>query len=86
MPAPGRTQESTLVLERPTDEILAVDEALTRLAGADPLAADLGKTPYFMGMSLPEAARHWDFTADGGPALGLCSQPPAPGVGHDQAR
>ncbi len=49
-------KESTLVLERPTDEILAVDEALTRLAGADPLAADLVKLRYFVGMSLPEAA------------------------------
>jgi RNA polymerase sigma factor (TIGR02999 family) len=48
--------ESSLVLERPTDEILAVDEALTRLAGADPLAADLVKLRYFVGMSLPEAA------------------------------
>jgi RNA polymerase sigma factor (TIGR02999 family) len=48
--------ESTLVLERPTDEILAVDEALTKLAGADPLAADLVKLRYFVGLSLPEAA------------------------------
>jgi RNA polymerase sigma factor (TIGR02999 family) len=49
--------ESSLVLERPTDEILAVDEALTKLAGADPLAADLVKLRYFVGMSLPEAAK-----------------------------
>jgi RNA polymerase sigma factor (TIGR02999 family) len=48
--------ESTLVLERPTDEILAVDEALTKLAGADPLAADLVKLRYVVGRSLPEAA------------------------------
>jgi RNA polymerase sigma factor (TIGR02999 family) len=48
--------ESTLVLERPADEILAVDEALTKLAGVDPLAADLVKLRYFVGMSLPEAA------------------------------
>jgi RNA polymerase sigma factor (TIGR02999 family) len=49
-------EESTLVLERPTDEILAVDEALTKLAGMDPLAANLVKLRYFVGMSLPEAA------------------------------
>jgi RNA polymerase sigma factor (TIGR02999 family) len=49
-------KETTLVLERPTDEILAVDEALTKLAGADPLAAELVKLRYFVGMSLPEAA------------------------------
>jgi RNA polymerase sigma factor (TIGR02999 family) len=48
--------ESTIVLERPTDEILAVDEALIKLAGADPVAADLVKLRYFVGMSLPEAA------------------------------
>ena len=49
-------KETTLVLERPTDEILAVDEALTKLAGADPTAAELVKLRYFVGMSLPEAA------------------------------
>ena len=50
-------QETTLVLERPTDEILAVDEALSNLAGADPLAAELVKLRYFVGLSLPDAAK-----------------------------
>jgi RNA polymerase sigma factor (TIGR02999 family) len=50
-------QETTLVLQRPADEILAVDEALTKLAGADPLAAELVKLRYFVGMSLPDAAQ-----------------------------
>jgi RNA polymerase sigma factor (TIGR02999 family) len=52
----GELKETTPVLERPTDEILAVDEALTGLAGADPLAAELVKLRYLVDMSLPEAA------------------------------
>jgi RNA polymerase sigma factor (TIGR02999 family) len=49
-------QESQLVLDRPTDEMLAVDEVLGQLAQEDPLAADFVKLRYFMGMTLPEAA------------------------------
>jgi len=49
--------DSQLILERPADEILAVDEALDKLAKEDPLAAELVKLRYFMGMALPEAAQ-----------------------------
>ena len=49
-------RESQLILERPSDEMLAVDEALSQLAQKDPLAADLVKLRYFVGMTLPEAA------------------------------
>jgi len=48
--------ESHLVLERPSDEMLAVDEALERLTQEDALAADVVKLRYFVGMTLPEAA------------------------------
>jgi RNA polymerase sigma factor (TIGR02999 family) len=41
---------------RPLDELLAVDEALDRLAAADPAAAELVKLRYFAGLSIPEAA------------------------------
>ena len=41
--------------ERP-DELLAVDEALVRLVGADSQAAELVKLRYFVGLSLPDAA------------------------------
>jgi RNA polymerase sigma factor (TIGR02999 family) len=41
---------------RPPDELLAVDEALDRLAAADPAAAELVKLRYFAGLSIPEAA------------------------------
>ena len=48
--------ESHLVLERPSDEMLAVNDALEKLVQEDPLAADLVKLRYFVGMTLPEAA------------------------------
>src|SRR5207247_5758132 len=48
--------ENALVLERPTDEMLAVNEALEKLARQDSQAADLVKLRYFVGMTLPESA------------------------------
>lgn len=39
-----------------TDELLAVDEALDRLAAVDSSAADLVKLRYFAGFTIPEAA------------------------------
>ena len=38
-------------------EVLAVDEALTALAAADPQAAELVRLRYFVGLSVPEAAQ-----------------------------
>jgi RNA polymerase sigma factor (TIGR02999 family) len=49
-------QESHIVLDRPSEEMLAVDDALERLTQQDPLAADLVKLRYYVGMTLPEAA------------------------------
>jgi RNA polymerase sigma factor (TIGR02999 family) len=49
-------EESRLALAAPTDEMLAVHEALDRLAAEDPQAADLVKLRYFVGMNMPEAA------------------------------
>jgi RNA polymerase sigma factor (TIGR02999 family) len=54
------------------DELLAIDEALTRLEREDPQAAAVVKLRYFAGLSADEAAeslgisrasvyRHWDF-------------------------
>ncbi len=48
--------ESKLVLAAPPDEMLAINEALDRLAAEDRVAADLVKLRYFVGMSMPEAA------------------------------
>jgi RNA polymerase sigma factor (TIGR02999 family) len=54
----------------PDDELLALDEALEKLAGKDPLKAELVKLRYFAGLTADEAAaalsispsaadRHW---------------------------
>jgi RNA polymerase sigma factor (TIGR02999 family) len=54
------------------DELLALDEALTRLAAADPRKAELVRLRYFAGLTLEQAAellgisratadRHWAF-------------------------
>jgi RNA polymerase sigma factor (TIGR02999 family) len=48
--------ESALVLAAPPDELLAVHEALDRLAVEDPSAAELVKLRYFVGMTMDEAA------------------------------
>jgi RNA polymerase sigma factor (TIGR02999 family) len=56
----------------PREDLLALDEALTRLEAEDPLKARLVKLRYFAGLSLPEAAaalglsertagRHWAY-------------------------
>src|SRR4051812_34062797 len=41
---------------REPEELLALDEALTRLAGADPQAAELVKLRYFAALTLKQAA------------------------------
>jgi RNA polymerase sigma factor (TIGR02999 family) len=45
------------LVPQPSEDVLALDEALTRLAVADRQAADLVKLRYFAGLSIPEAAR-----------------------------
>jgi RNA polymerase sigma factor (TIGR02999 family) len=49
--------QAQLLLERPADEVIGVHEALDQLAKEDPLAAELVKLRYFIGMPLPEAAQ-----------------------------
>jgi RNA polymerase sigma factor (TIGR02999 family) len=49
-------QEGHLVEHPPTDELLAVDEALDLLSVEDATAADLVKLRYFVGMTMDEAA------------------------------
>lgn len=46
----------------PTDDILAIDEALTKLTLEDEKKAELVKLRYFAGMSLEEAAEHLDIS------------------------
>jgi RNA polymerase sigma factor (TIGR02999 family) len=72
----GRTRvdldQAEAVTAAPPDDLLAVDEALGRLAGQDPTGAKLVQFRYFAGLSVEEAAqllglstatayRHWAF-------------------------
>jgi len=49
-------EESRLVMKAPPDELLAVHEALDKLAREDAAAAELVKLRYFVGMTMEEAA------------------------------
>lgn len=48
--------ESHVVTTAPSEQVLAVDEALDLLAAEDPVCADLVKLRYFVGMTMEEAA------------------------------
>jgi RNA polymerase sigma factor (TIGR02999 family) len=48
--------EQNLAAESPGDDLLAIDEALTRLAELDPRRAELVKLRFFAGLTMPEAA------------------------------
>src|SRR5262249_33902780 len=43
-------------LPEPREDLLALDEALTRLAAKDATAAELVQLRYFAGLSIPDAA------------------------------
>jgi RNA polymerase sigma factor (TIGR02999 family) len=48
--------ESSLTISAPPDELLAVHEALDKLAAEDAQAAELVKLRYFVGLTMEEAA------------------------------
>src|SRR5580765_6096091 len=48
--------ESKALASAPDDEVLAVHEALERLALRDPISADLVNLRYYAGLSMPDAA------------------------------
>ena len=48
--------EGDIPLQRPAEEVIAIDDALDRLAETDARAAELVKLRYFAGMTLEEAA------------------------------
>src|SRR5262249_47433288 len=50
-------EEAELLAPQPREDLLALDEALTQLAAADPAAAQLVQLRYFGGLSIPDAAR-----------------------------
>jgi RNA polymerase sigma factor (TIGR02999 family) len=48
--------EALLAAAEPREDLLALDEALTRLAAVDKLKADLVQLRYFAGLTIPQAA------------------------------
>jgi len=64
--------DNCLAIEPPSDDLIALDEALTELANTDRVKAELVKLRYFAGLTLDEAAlvleispttakRHWSY-------------------------
>jgi len=58
-----RFDEAHFAAAQDSEEVLAVDEALTGLAEADPQAAELVKLRYFAGLSIAEAAKALNISA-----------------------
>jgi RNA polymerase sigma factor (TIGR02999 family) len=58
------TLDEALILgpPNPSDDLLAVDEALDRLAAIDPTAADLVKLRFFVGLTSEQAAEALDIS------------------------
>ena len=50
-------RESAIAAPRPNDELLAVDDVLDRLFEIDPVAANLVKLRFFVGLNMNEAAK-----------------------------
>jgi RNA polymerase sigma factor (TIGR02999 family) len=50
-------EELTLAITGPSEDIIAVSEALDKLAARDPLVADLVKLHYFSGLTLDQVAQ-----------------------------
>jgi RNA polymerase sigma factor (TIGR02999 family) len=50
-------EEAELLAPEPSEDVLALDEALTELAATDRAAADLVQLRYFGGLSIPDAAQ-----------------------------
>jgi RNA polymerase sigma factor (TIGR02999 family) len=64
--------EGVLAIDEPAEDVIALDEALARLAHNEPAVADLVKLRYFAGLTMEQAAdilgisrrtatRHWTF-------------------------
>ncbi len=70
--AGNELHESRIAMSMPSEELLAVNDALAALALEDPKAAEVVRMRYFVGMTIPEIAavldlsprtvdRHWAF-------------------------
>ena len=65
--------DAEFAIEAPSDDLIALDEALVKLASIDKIKADLVKLRYFAGLTIDQAAemvgisqttakRHWKYT------------------------
>jgi RNA polymerase sigma factor (TIGR02999 family) len=65
-------EEAESMVKTPSEDLLALDEALTRLAADDPIKAEVVKLRFFGGLTMPEVAqslelslatveRHWTY-------------------------
>lgn len=50
------------LVQAPSEDLLAVDEALTRLAEHDPIKAEVVKLRFFAGLTMPEIAQALDLS------------------------
>ena len=50
-------EDATLAIEGPSEDVIAVDEALTKLGREDKIVADLVKMRYFAGLNLDQIAK-----------------------------
>jgi RNA polymerase sigma factor (TIGR02999 family) len=50
-------EDASIIIEGPSEDIVALDEALTKLALEDPVKADLVKLRYFAGLTIEQAAK-----------------------------
>ena len=49
--------DASIVIEGPSEDVIALDEALVKLALEDPVKADLVKLRYFAGLTIEQAAK-----------------------------
>jgi RNA polymerase sigma factor (sigma-70 family) len=50
-------EQAELAIQEPSEEVIALDEALTKLAQKDRIAAELIKLRYFTGLTLEHAGK-----------------------------
>ena len=55
-------EDASIVIEGPSEDIVALDEALAKLALEDPVKADLVKLRYFAGLTIEQAAKILDIS------------------------
>ena len=50
------------LVQAPSEDLLALDEALTRLTAHDPIKAEVVKLRFFAGLTMPEVAQSLDLS------------------------